>query len=120
LIQPITHYGQSYVIYNYDDDNLRPEYWDLENAEVAFHKSIYSVEVYIDHNHGYAGFESALGASVMGAAPKWDAVEFIFHHGSEHTIEGEQFDLELQIIHTVHVEPIEADDSEEEGILGFG
>jgi len=62
------------------------------------------VEVYIDHNNGYAGFESFIGNTLFQAPTKWDAVEFIFHHGSEHTIDSERFDLELQIIHTEHVE----------------
>mmetsp|Transcript_2091 Transcript_2091/g.3145 ORF Transcript_2091/g.3145 Transcript_2091/m.3145 type:complete len:226 (+) Transcript_2091:904-1581(+) len=111
-MSPITKYGQSYEIYAYKEDNLRQEYWDLEDASVEFHKSIYSVEVYIDHSHGYAGFESFIGEKLMGAQNKWDAVEFIFHHGSEHTIDGERFDLEMQIIHTEHIDQVVSTDDD--------
>ena len=35
---------------------------------------------------------------------KWAGLEFQFHSDSEHTINGERFDLELQVFHTVEPE----------------
>ena len=41
-------------------------------------------------------FNSELGKKIFGAKnEKWIATEFHFHAGSEHTIDGERFDLEL-------------------------
>jgi hypothetical protein len=56
LISPVTKYGQSYDTYDFSEDNNLPEYWDLEATDVIFSKEKYSVDVYIDHSHGYAGF----------------------------------------------------------------
>jgi carbonic anhydrase len=70
-----------------------------------FDLSKYTVDVYIDHNHGYAGFESDLGQSLFGAeAAKWDAFEFIIHSPSEHTVDGKRFDMEIQIFHNANHE----------------
>ena len=55
---------------------------------VNFDLSKYTVDVYIDHNHGYAGFESHVAENLWGAAAKWDAMEFIIHSPSEHTVNG--------------------------------
>ena len=44
----------------------------------------------------------------MGATSTFDGVQFHFHHGSEHTIDGKRFDLEM---HTVHL-PQEVNEQE--------
>lgn len=61
LIDPETKYGKTYDIYPFEDDRHEPTYWDLEYPKVNFDLSKYTVDVYIDHNHGYAGFESHIG-----------------------------------------------------------
>ena len=72
-----------------------PEYWDLENIDVNFVEDKYSVDIFIDHSHGYAGFQSMIGKDVFGGPDKWDGYEIVMHAGSEHTIDGERFDFEL-------------------------
>mmetsp|Transcript_26248 Transcript_26248/g.40063 ORF Transcript_26248/g.40063 Transcript_26248/m.40063 type:complete len:206 (+) Transcript_26248:847-1464(+) len=112
LLTPKTKYGQSYEIFDFEDDLLVQEYWDLEDILIEFHKEMYSVEVYIDHSNGYSGFSSTLGKTLFGAQTQWDSFEFIFHRASEHTVNGERMDLELQVYHTIH--KVTADDG-----LGF-
>ncbi len=67
LLPPQTKYGQSYEIFDIEDDSLVQEYWVLEDILVEFHKEMYSVEVYIDHSNGYSGFSSTLGETLFGA-----------------------------------------------------
>lgn len=95
MISPVTKYGQSYDTYDFSEDNNLPEYWDLEATDVIFSKEKYSVDVYIDHSHGYAGFQSMLGKNVFGGPNKWDGYEIVVHSGSEHTIDGKRYDFEL-------------------------
>lgn len=95
MISPVTKYGQSYDTYDFSEDNNLPEYWDLEATDVIFSKEKYSVDVYIDHSHGYAGFQSMLGKNVFGGPNKWDGYEIVMHSGSEHTIDGKRYDFEL-------------------------
>ena len=45
-------------------------------------------------------FTSNLAESVFGANPQYNAVQFHFHAGSEHTIDGKRHDFEM---HTVHL-----------------
>lgn len=44
-------------------------------------------------------FRSRLANSVYGAPTDYEGLQFHFHSGSEHTIDGKRFDLEM---HTVH------------------
>lgn len=85
-------------MYNFAEDNLEPEYWDLEQPTVSFANAKYGIDVYIDHSHGYAGFESLLGEKLFPnpQAPKrWSGYEFKIKKGSEHTVNGKRFDVEL-------------------------
>jgi carbonic anhydrase len=49
---------------------------------------------------GPNGFTSNIASSVFGASKSFSALQFHFHAGSEHTVNGKRHDLEL---HTVHV-----------------
>lgn len=109
LLDAETEYGQTYNIYDFADDYLIPTYWDLEFPMVNFDLSKYTVDVYIDHSHGYAGFESQLGKTLFNSDEKWDGFEFIIHSPSDHTINGKRFDLELQIYHIKHKNTEEED-----------
>lgn len=104
LLDYETEYGQSYNIYKFEDDNVVPTYWDLEYAKVLFDLSKYTIDVYIDHNHGYAGFESDMGSELFDSVSKWDAYEFVIHSPSDHTINGVRYDMEVQIYHKAHPE----------------
>ena len=104
LIDAVTEYGKMYDIQDFATDESDSTYWDLEFPTVNFDLSKYTVDVYIDHNHGYAGFESNIGNLLWKADKKWDGMEFILHSPSEHTINGKQYDLELQVYHKNHPE----------------
>tara|TARA_R110000850_G_scaffold137469_3_gene258637 strand:+ start:311 stop:1027 length:717 start_codon:yes stop_codon:yes gene_type:complete len=39
------------------------------------------------------------GSYVVANGKKFNALQFHFHHGSEHTVEGEQFAMEMHIVH---------------------
>lgn len=96
-----------YDIQDFQTDDSKTTYWDLEFPVVNFDLSKYTVDVYIDHNHGYAGFESDIGNLLWKADKKWDGMEFILHSPSEHTINGKQYDLELQVYHKNHPEEVD-------------
>lgn len=44
-------------------------------------------------------FKSKYGAEVIEGPKEYEVKEFNLHHKSEHTIEGNHYDLELQILH---------------------
>jgi hypothetical protein len=48
-------------------------------------------------------FSSGFARDYLGGSERWSGVQFHFHTGSEHTVDGKRHDLE---IHTVHV-PVE-------------
>ena len=89
LLKPMSKYGQAYDIWPFDDDKLYRSYFDLEDTFVYLDYNKYAIKVLIDHNNGYAGFESMIGKKIFPGAPsKWDAYQFTFHTGAEHTIDG--------------------------------
>ena len=45
-------------------------------------------------------FTSQISKDKFGGGTRFNGVQFHFHHGSEHTIDGERYDLEM---HTVHL-----------------
>lgn len=112
LMQPTSEYGNSYYLYNFEDDNSDKSYADLENPLIKFENDRYALEVQISHENGYAGFTSYIGEKLYTAplAPnKWDAAYFTVRKGAEHTIEGVRHDLELQVVHIPHVNTAEED-----------
>lgn len=54
-------------------------------------------------------FTSNIGTKIFGANPQWNAAQFHFHAGSEHTIDNRRHDFEM---HTVHLA--------EDTLNGFG
>merc|ERR1712166_791228 len=54
-------------------------------------------------------FTSEVASTVFGAGKQYNGLQFHFHSGSEHTIDGQRFDFEM---HTVHLA--------EETLAGFG
>lgn len=44
--------------------------------------------------------QSDLAKELFGGGVRYTGVQFHFHAGSEHTVDGERYDLEM---HTVHV-----------------
>jgi len=104
----MSKYGQAYDIWPFEQDKIYRSYYDLEDAFVLMHKFDYALDVSIDFNNGYAGFSSEIGKKLFPGAPaKWDAYEFTFHTGSEHTVDGKRYDAEFQIRHIPHVVTID-------------
>ena len=56
-------------------------------------------QVNLDAADGSNIFTSQIAQSIFGADNEFSGVQFHFHSGSEHTIDGKRFDLEM---HTVH------------------
>ena len=50
--------------------------------------------------HGANDFTSRMGEKLFGAVEDFSGVQFHFHAGSEHTIDGKRYDFEM---HTVHL-----------------
>ena len=94
LLTPLTKYGRAYDIYDSAEDGTVPSYGDLAAAVVGFHPVRYTVTVPIKTS-GYSGFKSMVGKDILGGPEQWEAAEFVLKTGSEHTIDGERFDLEL-------------------------
>lgn len=59
-------------------------------------------------------FNSYHGYNTYGANTKFNGVQFHFHHKSEHTIEGQYFDLEM---HTVHYPELNKDEKPKNGFI---
>lgn len=56
--------------------------------------------VIVDGEGARLGFQSMLGESVFGADTQWRGSHMQIRAGSEHIIDGERKDLELQFFHT--------------------
>lgn len=50
------------------------------------------------------GFRSQLAGDIFNADTEWRAQSFHFHVDSEHTIDGQRFDGEMQTVHTAKTE----------------
>lgn len=110
-MMPTTKYGQSYDVYDAAIDKLSFSYWDLEQPQVNLDRDNQQVNVLVDSSHGYAGFEHSLADTLFGTFKKWTANKLIFHTTSEHTVNGERYDIELQILHVPYTEPVHHGDN---------
>jgi len=75
------------------------EYYDQEDILIGFSEDLHAVSATLSNINGYNGFTSQLGEDLFGAPTKWDAYEINFHSMSEHLVDGERYDLELQVYH---------------------
>jgi len=58
--------------------------------------AIQRVEIKLNHLAGqYHGFASSLAANQWTIPEQWDAYELSIKHNSEHTVNGQRFDLEF-------------------------
>lgn len=48
-------------------------------------------------------FKSMLAENIFGAPTEYDGLQFHFHAGSEHTIDGKRHDLEMHTVHQAKV-----------------
>lgn len=102
LLTPFSEYGQAYDIYDAAVDNLVFSYFDLIKPQINLDRNSKQVNFFVDHQYGYQGFSSQISKDVFESMAKWDAYEFKIHAPSEHTIDGKQFDIEIQILHKPH------------------
>lgn len=83
-------------------DNLTKLYTDQrENVEVVWNGHTSQIAVN-KAGQDTQTFESQHAAKTYGASSTFTGVQFHFHAGSEHTVDGKRHDLEM---HTVHLPP---------------
>ena len=59
----------------------------------------HTTQVDLNYDTGTHLFKSLMGSNVFGAPREYKGLQFHFHAGSEHTIDGFRHDFEM---HTVH------------------
>lgn len=91
--------GFDWKIYESKDDALTKDYRNQYDATVKVLADTTKVPLVNDVNTANT-FTSQLASTVFGTGVTWDGLQFHMHAGSEHTINGKRYDLEM---HTVHV-----------------
>jgi carbonic anhydrase len=87
----------AYETYAASEDQFTKTYTNQENVAVAWVGDTNKVTLDADTTNF---FTSEVASSVYGANTQYNAAQFHFHSGSEHTIDGQRFDFEM---HTVHL-----------------
>lgn len=87
-----------YRVYDQSEDALQKKYWNQVNEEVVWTGD--TTKVTLNTNNGRSAFQSNLGSTVFKGDSYYEAQNFVFHKGSEHTINGDRMDLEMQSIHS--------------------
>ena len=95
----------AYTRYDKSEDLYTKVYSNQKDEEVAWVGDTTKVTL----NDGPNMFTSKIGTTIFGANPQWNAAQFHFHAGSEHTIDNRRYDFEM---HTVHLA--------EDTVGGFG
>jgi carbonic anhydrase len=91
-------YEFTYPVYQSWEDYFFKDYSNQEGVSPAFNGHTHQTNLDTEYTMSY--FYSQLAIDVYGAADNtFDAQQFHFHAGSEHTIDGVRHDLEM---HTVH------------------
>jgi len=90
--------GETYAA---SKDNLVKWYDNKKEIEVKWndHTSQITFDTEDTDAEDQNTFGSQFSVDMNKAPANWDGVQFHFHTGSEHTVDGERFDLEM---HTVH------------------
>ena len=85
--------------YKANDDNFQKMYSDQTNVPVHWDGHT-SKTTLTNPGEDIQTFSSMFSANYLMAPQKYNGVQFHFHTGSEHTVDGKRHDLEM---HTVHV-----------------
>ena len=80
-----------------NDDRLIKEYSN-QYEDVAINWNGASTVITLED--GPNQFSSTLAQDIFGTTKQWEGLQFHFHAGSEHTIDGKRLDLELHIVHS--------------------
>ena len=86
-------------IYKARDDNFNKLYTDQTNAVVHWDGHTSKTTI-VNPGEDLQMFSSGFAAKYLQGPERFSGVQFHFHTGSEHTVDGKRHDLEM---HTVHV-----------------
>ena len=86
-----------YKKYDATDDMYTKSYSNQMGS--IFTMTGYTTQVDLDTADGPNQFSSKLAEKLFGGVEDYTGMQFHFHAGSEHTIDGQRYDLEM---HTVH------------------
>ena len=87
-----------YKRYPATDDQYRKSYSNQFASALTFNG--HTTQLDLDPNDGVNTFNSKMGEKLFGSVKEFNGVQFHFHAGSEHTIDGKRHDFEM---HTVHL-----------------
>lgn len=87
-----------YKRYPATEDQYRKSYSNQFASALAFNG--HTTQLDLDPNDGVNTFNSKMGEKLFGSVKEFNGVQFHFHAGSEHTIDGKRHDFEM---HTVHL-----------------
>jgi hypothetical protein len=104
LMTPVNKYGKMYKIFSGDEDSPIIEYTDMVDVDIAFNPQLISFEVMFD---GYSGFKSKISEKIFKSRYQWDAYSILFVSPAEHLIDGNRYDMELQINHVPFLTEVE-------------
>jgi carbonic anhydrase len=92
-----------YTIYKGEEDAITKDYSNQFNTQN--NNNGHTTQVTLDQT-GTNFYTSKLAEKVFNTGTAWEGMQFHLHAGSEHTIDGERYDLEM---HTVHYPKKDAD-----------
>ena len=91
------HEDFAYPVIKAKDDDFIKSYSNQYGAIVNMNG--HTSQVDLDTMHGANMFKSQVAQDYYGAPVEYNGLQFHFHAGSEHTVDGKRMDLEM---HTVH------------------
>ena len=94
----LTTGANDYKRYSSNEDQFTKSYSNQKGeVEVKWKDDMCT---YVALEDGPNVFTSNIASSVFGATKSFSGVQFHFHAGSEHTVDGKRHDLEMHTVHT--------------------
>jgi carbonic anhydrase len=87
-----------YKTYKSTEDMYRKTYSNQYGSSFFFNG--HTTQLNLDAADGVNAFTSRMGEKLFGTVQDFTGVQFHFHAGSEHTVDGKRHDFEM---HTVHL-----------------
>jgi carbonic anhydrase len=88
-----------YKVYDAEKDAFTKAYSNAIDVNPKFNGHTNQVNLDVSATAPSNMFTSQVAAEIFGADTEFDGQQFHFHSGSEHTVDGKRYDLEM---HTVH------------------